>query len=89
MTPPDWVKHDENTYYINLGRALLVTVVHERMGGPGWKILVGKRSIKDKIPALEDAKRVAIAFAHRVFKDIGTDLDALKLAEGDQPHPPL
>ena len=83
MTPPEWVKHDEGTHYINLGRALLVTVVHERIGGQGWKIMVGKRSLKDKIPALDDAKRVAIAFAQRVFKDIATDLEALKTGEGE------
>lgn len=74
---PEWTRHDDSTHYINLGKALLVAVVHEKMGAPGWKITVGKRSLKDKIPTLEDAKRVAIAFAHRVLKDVTADLDAL------------
>ena len=74
---PEWTRHDDSTHYINLGKALLVTVIHERMGAPGWKITVGKRSLKDKIPTLEDAKRVAMAFAQRVLKDVIADLDAL------------
>lgn len=74
---PEWVRHDDSTHYINLGKALLVAVIHERMGAPGWKITVGKRSLKDKIPNLDDAKRVAIAFAQRVLKDVVVDLDAI------------
>ena len=74
---PEWVRHDDSTHYINLGKALLVAVIHEKMGAPGWKITVGKRSLKDKIPTLEDAKRVAIAFAQRVLKDVIADLDAI------------
>jgi hypothetical protein len=74
---PEWTRHDDSTHYINLGKALLVAIIHEKMGAPGWKIQVGKRSLKDKIPNLEDAKRVAMAFASRVAKDIQTDLDAL------------
>jgi hypothetical protein len=75
---PEWIRHDDSTHYLNLGKALLVAVIHERMGAPGWKIQVGKRSLKDKIPNLEDAKRVAAAFAVRVVKDIQVDLDALR-----------
>lgn len=74
---PEWVRHDDSSHYVNLGKALLVAVIHERMGAPGWKIQVGKRSLKDKIPNLDDAKRVAIAFAQRVLKDIAADLDAI------------
>ena len=33
-----WTRLDDNTYCINLGRALLVAVVHEKLGTPGWKI---------------------------------------------------
>jgi len=76
----EWIRHDDSTHYINLGKALLVTVIHERMGAPGWKIQVGKRSLKDKIPNLDDAKRVALAYAVRVAKDIRADLDALNPA---------
>lgn len=76
----DWTRHDDSTYYINLGRALLVAVIHEKMGAPGWKVQVGKRSLKDKLPNLEDAKRVALAYAERVAKDIRADLDALNAA---------
>lgn len=78
---PEWTRHDDSTYYINLGRALLVAVIHEKMGAPGWKVQVGKRSLKDKLPNLEDAKRVALAYAERVAKDIRADLDALHPAE--------
>lgn len=74
---PEWVRHDDSTHYINIGKALLVTVIHEKMGAPGWKITVGKRSLKDKIPNIEDAKRVALAFSQRVLKDIVADLDVL------------
>jgi hypothetical protein len=74
---PEWTRHDDSTHYINLGKALLVAIIHEKMGAPGWKIQVGKRSLKDKIPNLEDAKRVAMAFAVRVTKDIQADLEAL------------
>ena len=74
---PEGVRHDDSTHYINLGKALLVTVIHEKMGAPGWKITVGKRSLKDKIPNLEDAKRVALAYAERVARDIRADLDVL------------
>lgn len=73
-----WTKLDDNTYCINLGRALLVAVVHERMGTPGWKIHVGKRALKDKISSLEDAQKVALAFVGRVLKDILADYDALE-----------
>ncbi len=78
-----WTRHDDSTYFINLGRALLVAVIHERMGSPGWKIQVGKRSLKDKISSLEDAQRVALAYAERVLKDIRADLDALNGHEGE------
>lgn len=78
---PEWIKHDESTHYINLGKALIVAVIHERMGAPGWKVQVGKRSLKDRIPTLEDAKKVAMAFAERVAKEIRADLDALHGAE--------
>ena len=86
---PEWTRHDDSTHYLNLGRALLVVVVHEKMGAPGWKVQVGKRSLKDKIPNLEDAKRVALAYAGRVLKDVQADYDALVPADvppsGDQP----
>jgi hypothetical protein len=74
---PTWTKLDDTTYCLNLGRALLVAVVHERLGNPGWKIHVGKRALKDKISSLEDAQRVALAFAGRVLKDIQADYDTL------------
>jgi hypothetical protein len=81
---PEWTRHDDSTHYINLGKALLVAIIHEKMGAPGWKIQVGKRSLKDKIPNLEDAKRVAMAFAVRVTKDIQTDLEALSKPEEEK-----
>lgn len=78
---PEWTRHDDDTYAINLGKALLVAVVHEHLGSPGWKIHVGKRALKDKISNLDDAKRVALAYAERVVKDIRADIDALHAAE--------
>ena len=84
---PEWTRHDDSTHYLNLGRALLVVVVHEKMGAPGWKVQVGKRSLKDKIPNLEDAKRVALAYADRVAKDIRTDLDALGVSQPQAKDP--
>ncbi|MHC1713122.1 MAG: hypothetical protein AB9872_13325 [Solidesulfovibrio sp.] len=81
---PEWTRHDDSTHYINLGKALLVAIIHEKMGAPGWKIQVGKRSLKDKIPNLEDAKRVAMAFAVRVAKDIQADLEALGKPEEEK-----
>jgi hypothetical protein len=80
-----WTKIDDTTHCINLGRALLVAVIHEGLGQPGWKIHVGKRSLKDKISSLEDAKRVALAFAGRVLKDVQADYDTL--AQSDNPPP--
>ena len=81
----EWIRHDDSTHYVNLGKALLVTVVQERIGAPGWKVHVGKRSIKDKIPDLDAAKRVALAFAHRVLKDVVADLETIAPAP---PQPP-
>lgn len=73
-----WTKLNDDTYCINLGRALLVAVAHEGMGTPGWKIHVGKRALKDKIPSLESAQKVALAFAGKVLKDIVADYEALE-----------
>jgi hypothetical protein len=85
----EWTKIDDTTHCLNLGRALLVAVVHEGMGSPGWKIHVGKRALKDKISSLEDAKRVALAYAGRVLKDVQADYEALSPSDnpssGDQP----
>ena len=75
---PEWTRHDDSTHYLNLGRALLVVVVHEKMGAPGWKVQVGKRSLKDKIPNLEDAKRVALAYEMAAIEG----LDALSRPDG-------
>jgi hypothetical protein len=85
---PEWIRHDDSTHYVNLGKALLITVVQERVGAPGWKIHVGKRSLKDKIPGLDDAKRVALAFAHRVLKDVMVDLEAIAPSAAAAPSAP-
>jgi len=77
-----WTKLGDDTYCINLGRALLVAVVHERMGTPGWKVHVGKRALKDKISSLEDAQKVALAFAGRVLKEVVADFEALGRPDG-------
>jgi len=77
-----WTRHDDTTYFINLGKALLVAVVYDRMGQPGWKVQVGKRSLKDKLPSMEDAQKVALAFADRVINQCRAELDELKAAAG-------
>lgn len=75
---PEWTKHDDSTYYISLGKALLVTVVFERLTPPGWKVQVGQRALKDKFASLEDAQKIALAFADKVATAVRADLDALK-----------
>jgi hypothetical protein len=79
---PEWTKHDDTTYFMSLGKALLVTVIYERLTPPGWKVQVGQRSLKDKFASLEDAQKIALAFAEKVCVGIRTDLDALKQAGG-------
>lgn len=80
--PLEWTKHDDSTYYMSLGKALLVSVVYDRLTPPGWKVQVGQRSLKDKFGALEDAQKVALAFAEKVEAAIRADLDALKSNAG-------
>lgn len=74
----EWTKHDDSTYYMSLGKALLVTVVYERLTPPGWKVQVGQRTLKDKFASLEDAQKIALAFADKVTTAVRADLDALK-----------
>lgn len=74
----EWTKHDDSTYYMSLGKALLVTVVYERLTPPGWKVQVGQRTLKDKFASLEDAQKIALAFAEKVATAVRADLDALK-----------
>jgi len=74
----EWTKHDDSTYYMSLGKALLVTVVYERLTPPGWKVQVGQRTLKDKFASLEDAQKIALAFAEKVAAAVRADLDALK-----------
>jgi len=77
----EWEKHDDTTFYINLAKALLVAVVFDRMGTPGWKVQVGKRSLKDKFATAEDAKKVAVAYAERVLNQCREELETMKSAE--------
>lgn len=74
----EWTKHDDATYYLSLGKALLVAVIYERLTPPGWKVQVGQRALKDKFSSLEDAQKVALAFADKVATAIRADLDSLK-----------
>ena len=74
----EWTKHDDATYYVSLGKALLVSVVYERLTPPGWKVQVGQRALKDKFATLEDAQKIALAFAEKVCVAIRADLNALK-----------
>jgi hypothetical protein len=77
----EWEKHDDTTYFVNLAKALLVAVVYDRMGTPGWKVQVGKRSLKDKFATAEDAKKVAVAYAERILNQCREELETLKAAE--------
>ncbi len=77
----EWTTHDDSTYYMSLGKALLVTVVFDRLTPPGWKVQVGQRALKDKFGSLEDAQKVALAFAEKVAVAIRADLDEFKSGE--------
>jgi len=79
----EWTRHDDSTYFMSLGKALLVAVIYERLTPPGWKVQVGQRTLKDKFATLEDAQKVALAFADKVATAIRTDLDALKEGGGE------
>ncbi|MEF3698419.1 hypothetical protein [Desulfolutivibrio sp.] len=80
----EWEKHDDTTYFINLAKALLVAVVFDRMGTPGWKVQVGKRSLKDKFATADDAKKIALAYAERILNQCREELETIKASE----HPP-
>ncbi len=77
MSAIKWNKHEDSAYHSTLGGVLLIAVVYDRLGTPGWKIQVGKRSLRDKIGDLEAAKKVAIAFARNVIKACENDLETL------------
>jgi len=81
----EWTKHDDSTYFLSLGKALLVTVIFERLTPPGWKVQVGQRALKDKFASLEDAQKVALAFADKIATAIRADLDTLRGAAPDAP----
>ena len=70
-----WTKRDDTTYVVALGKALLVAVVYDRLTPPGWKVQVGMRSLKDKFASLEDAQKIALAYADKVCTAIRADLD--------------
>jgi len=81
----EWTKHDDSTYSLSLGKALLVAVIYERLTPPGWKVQVGQRALKDKFASLEDAQKVALAFADKIATAIRADLDTLR---GQAPEAP-
>ncbi len=82
-----WTKRDDSTYVLALGKALLVAVVYDRLTPPGWKVQVGMRTLKDKFASLEDAQRIALAYADKVSTAIRADLDSLKAAPEDPQAP--
>lgn len=73
--PQQWNKHDDNTLFVTLGGVLTVAIIYDQVGKSGWKIQVGKRAMRDKIASKEDAQKVALAFAHRILKQCGTELE--------------
>ncbi len=78
----EWIKKDDSTYTFTMGGVLMVGIVYEQMGGPGWKIQVANRSLRDKIPSEDDAKRVAIAFAQKILQQCHKDLNEVKAQMG-------
>lgn len=72
-----WTKHDDSTYMVTLGGVLLVVIVYDQVGTPGWKIQVGKRSLRDKLPTQEDAQKVALAYANRILNQCRKELDEM------------
>ncbi|WP_051261119.1 hypothetical protein [Desulfovibrio inopinatus] len=77
-----WTQHDDSTHFLQIGGAFFVTVTYERLGQPGWKVQVGRRVLKDKFANVEDAKKIAIAFADRVITKCHEDLEAAKTESG-------
>jgi len=73
----EWQKHDDSTFHLVLGGVLPVAVIYDRMGNPGWKVMVGKRSLRDKMPSMEDAQKVALVYALKILKQCQKDLDQL------------
>ena len=73
----EWSRHDDSTYMVTLGGVLMVAIIYDRMGTPGWKIQVGKRVLRDKVSSQEDAQKVALAFANRIINQCRKDLDQL------------
>ena len=61
--------------------ALSLAAEAESIDSENWLFGCRLQEYKDKIPNLEDAKKVALAYAERVAKDIRADLDALHPAE--------
>ncbi len=77
-----WTRHDDSTEYFTLGGVLMVAVVYDRMGDPGWKVQVGKRSLRDKLASKEDAQRVAVAYAEKILRQCDKELVELKVSMG-------
>lgn len=75
-----WTKVDDQRYVLVLGKALLVAVIYEQLTPVGWKVQVGRRALKDKFAKLEDAQKVALAFADKVTASIVADLEELRAA---------
>lgn len=79
-----WARHDDSTYMATLGGVLMVAVVYDKMGSPGWKIHVGNRALRDKLSSMEDAQKVALAFANRILNQCRKDLDELMAENADK-----
>ncbi len=80
----EWKRHDDVTEYVTLGNTLPVCVVYDRAGSPGYKVRVGKRALRDKLPSKEAAKQVALAFAQRVLSQCLAEAAALSQASQSQ-----
>jgi len=84
----EWIKRDDTTYMLLLGKALMIGVVYDHLSPAGWKVQVGLRSLKDKFASLENAKKVAVAFAEKVLQDVRADMEAVKAQEGQDTGAP-
>lgn len=81
-TRMEWTKRDDTSHTFTMGGVLLVGIVYETMGTPGWKVQVANRSLRDKIQSEDDAKKVAVAFAQKILSQCQKELDEVKTKMG-------
>lgn len=73
---------DDTSHTFTMDGVLMVGIVFEPMGTPGWKFQVANRSLRDKIQSENDAKKVAVAFARKILNQCQKELDDVKKEMG-------